>query len=79
MYIKVYETPLRGNSLNNHRDFSNYIRDVERKALLRRGGWVAEWISYHLLDLLVAGSNTGGEICPTLIALNYSFINTEAN
>jgi len=61
MYMQVYETPLQGNSPNNHRDFSNFIRDMERIALLRRGGWVTEWIAYLLLDLFVSGSNTGGE------------------
>jgi len=42
---------------------------------------VAEWIAYHLLDLSVADSNTGGETCPTLyiIALNYSLIITQVN
>jgi len=27
------------------------IRDMERIALLTRGGWMAEWVAYHLLDL----------------------------
>jgi len=52
---------------------------MERIALLRRGGSVAQWIAYHLLDLLVAGSNTGDETFLTLIALNYSLIITQAN
>jgi len=41
--------------------------------------WVAEWIAYHLLDLKVAGSNSGGDIFPTLITLNYSLTITQAN
>jgi len=60
---KVDSSPMSGP--DNHRYFSNFIRDMERIALLRRGGLVAKWIAYHLLDLLVAGSNTGGETFPT--------------
>jgi len=26
---------------------------------------VAEWIAYHLLDLYIAGSNSGGDTFPT--------------
>jgi len=52
---------------------------MELIALLRRGGRVAEWIAYHLLDLQVVGSNPGGDIFPVLIALNYSLTITQAN
>jgi len=40
---------------------------------------VAEWLANHQLDLLVAGSNIGGETFPTLITLNYSLIVSQAN
>jgi len=52
---------------------------MELIALFRRGGCVAEWIAYYLLDLYVTGSNPGAESFSTLIALNYSLTFTQAN
>jgi len=51
---------------------------MELIILLRRGGTVAEWIAYYLLDLYVTGSNPGGESFSTLTALNYSLTITQA-